>query len=208
MAIPQWLRRVTKRPDLDTLEVEAQCELPWDAIRGDGAVRDCQRCASAVYDLSKLSRRDIRRLVSRGEPFCGRIQRDDDGRLVTAPETRRPAVGLMAIPAWLGLVAAPQLTGRGCDAEPAAVSEPAPYETDELRVRASHQEAERRLAEEASRSADGTNFPGGVNPADLTEPLQTWDVVHEPVEEIEVKPEQRVRYRQRPTWGLIRTGDY
>ena len=218
MAIPRWLRRLVRRPDLEALEVEGQCGLPWEAIHGTGPVRRCDHCATAVHDLSKLSRREIRKLVRSGESFCGRIERDADGRLVTAPTPprRAPAVGLMAIPAWLGLVATPQLTGRGCDASPTGempvASADGLTDADELRVRASHEEAERRLAEEASRNADGTNFPGGVPPEDLAEPLETWEVIHEPVADFQTDPDiqsKKVRYRKRSaSYGIIRSGDF
>ena len=215
MAIPRWLRRLVRRPDLEALQVEAQCGLPWEAIHGAGPVRGCDHCTTAVHDLSKLRRKEIRELVRSNESFCGRIVRDADGRLMTAPAPprRAPAVRLMAIPAWLGIVAAPQLSGRGCAEGSEAIEAPADpasaagfVDAEALRVQASHLEAERRLAEEASRNADGTNFPGGVPPEALAEPLQTREVVHELADPDE-QP-KKARYRQRATFGMIRPSSF
>ena len=53
--------------DLDALEIETPCEVPWDGMQGDNRVRYCGHCRQNVYNIEALSRAEAVRL--RQEPF-------------------------------------------------------------------------------------------------------------------------------------------
>lgn len=103
--------------------IPSPCHESWDQMRNDGASRFCFSCDKSVFDLSKMTEREIAglTLVSGGR-FCGR-QVVRKGELVVAPPvpvTRRAAWPIRAA------VIASALGAAACD--PAAAQPP--YPTD------------------------------------------------------------------------------
>jgi len=100
--------------DLDALEVETPCAVPWDGMQGDNRVRYCGHCRQNVYNIEALSRAEAVRLVSvrEGRP-CIRFHRRKDGTVVTADCWARLRAarrrGLLAFAAMLIVVGAIQL---------------------------------------------------------------------------------------------------
>jgi hypothetical protein len=100
--------------DLDALEVETPCAVPWDSMQGDNRVRYCGHCRQKVYNIEALPRAEAVRLVGarQGTP-CIRFYRRRDGTVVTADcWTRLRAArrrGLLAFAAVLVGVGAAQL---------------------------------------------------------------------------------------------------
>jgi len=100
--------------DLDALEVETPCAVPWDSMQGDNRVRYCGHCRQNVYNIEALPRAEAVRLVSvrEGRP-CIRFYRRRDGTVVTADCWARLRAarrrGLLAFTAMLIAVGAIQL---------------------------------------------------------------------------------------------------
>ena len=110
--------------DVDALVVSSPCTVSWDSMRGDDVRRYCGQCRLHVYDLSQMTRRQIRRLlVETDGNVCKRIWRRPDGRVITkdcrrvvrAMRRRLHAIGAAAA-ALLALVG---LAGCGSESSPA-----------------------------------------------------------------------------------------
>ena len=115
-----WVRHLAglQKPaphfDLNAIEVETPCAIPWDSLQGDNRVRYCGHCRQNVYNIGSLSRAEAVRLVSvrEGRP-CVRFHRRRDGTVVTADcWTRLRAArrkGLLAFAAVLIVLGAVEL---------------------------------------------------------------------------------------------------
>src|SRR3954469_2348861 len=70
---------------LDQLTIATPCDVSWDTLAGDGAVRHCGKCRQNVYDLSGFSRIEALQLLEMKEGrLCLRLHRRPDGTIVTA----------------------------------------------------------------------------------------------------------------------------
>lgn len=67
------------------IELATPCSADWSAMSGDERRRSCAQCRKHVYDLSGLTRDEIRALLSRpeGSP-CVRFYQRADGTVLTA----------------------------------------------------------------------------------------------------------------------------
>jgi hypothetical protein len=70
---------------LDQINVASPCSADWDSMIGNEQARFCQHCSLFVHDLSKITRKDVVKLVasSRGK-LCVRYYRHQDGVVHTA----------------------------------------------------------------------------------------------------------------------------
>lgn len=93
---------MTRRLDeLDGLRVKTACATDWSAMTGDDRKRHCETCDKQVYDLSRMTRPEIERLVriTRGN-FCGRMTRHADGRVFSVgdlPVSSPPSSGFIKL---------------------------------------------------------------------------------------------------------------
>jgi len=77
------------------LRVASPCSEKWDGMTGDERARSCGLCKKNVYDLSKMTTREVLELVREREggatPPCVRFFMRADGTVMTAdcPEGRR-----------------------------------------------------------------------------------------------------------------------
>ena len=71
--------------ELDDLEVQTPCDVPWDTMSGDNRVRFCGQCRQNVYNIEALARAEVVRLIAAREGrLCVRFHRRPDGTVVTA----------------------------------------------------------------------------------------------------------------------------
>lgn len=108
------LQRPAPRFDLDAIEVETPCAVPWERMPGDNRVRYCGHCRQNVYNIQALSRAEAVRVVSvREGRVCIRFHRRRDGTVVTADCWARLRAarrkGLLAFVGTLVVVGAAQL---------------------------------------------------------------------------------------------------
>ncbi|HVT13577.1 MAG TPA: hypothetical protein VHE55_15030 [Fimbriimonadaceae bacterium] len=97
------------KPPIDNLQIAKPCPASWDEMSGDERVRHCALCRKNVYNLSAMSRDEIRRLIEEREgKFCARMFRRDDGKVMTsdcpkglAKAGRRFAASLLASSAFV-----------------------------------------------------------------------------------------------------------
>jgi hypothetical protein len=70
---------------LDQINVASPCSADWDSMIGNEQARFCQHCSLFVHDLSKITRKDVVKLVasSKGK-LCIRYYRRLDGVVHTA----------------------------------------------------------------------------------------------------------------------------
>lgn len=69
---------------IDRLTVASPCDMAWDAMEGDGAVRRCGQCHLDVHDLSAMTTAEIQALLARhGDGVCVRMYRRADGTVIT-----------------------------------------------------------------------------------------------------------------------------
>jgi len=105
---------------LTQIRVEKPCPKDWDGMTGDDKKRFCEHCQMHVHNLSAMTSREARELVSCAEGrLCVRFEKDGSGNIKTRP--RFPALAMIAA-ALAGLV------GMGCS-EPLtgeAVKPPSP----------------------------------------------------------------------------------
>lgn len=60
------------------------CSADWDRMLGNERVRYCPECKRDVYDFSRMSDKDVKRLVSgREQRLCARVRQRPDGTVVT-----------------------------------------------------------------------------------------------------------------------------
>ncbi|MFN0121551.1 MAG: carboxypeptidase-like regulatory domain-containing protein [Blastocatellia bacterium] len=76
----------------DRLQVISPCAEAWDKMRGNEQKRWCDACHKHVHDFSQMSAREIEALLRvRQGNVCGRITRDENGRMVTRETQARLA---------------------------------------------------------------------------------------------------------------------
>jgi hypothetical protein len=77
---------VTKKNLLDRIDVREPCNESWEQMTGNDQVRFCSHCSKNVVDLSSYTRQRAEKLVrdSNGN-LCVRYQKDERGRVITAP---------------------------------------------------------------------------------------------------------------------------
>ena len=69
---------------LDSLRVITPCTVPWSSMKGDDAVRFCDKCRKNVYNVAALSRAEAVAIIERAE---GR----DSARMLTAAAPTGPS---------------------------------------------------------------------------------------------------------------------
>jgi len=71
--------------ELDALDVQTPCDVPWETMAGDNRVRFCGHCRQNVYNVEALPRAEAVRLIAAREGrLCVRFHRRSDGTVVTA----------------------------------------------------------------------------------------------------------------------------
>jgi hypothetical protein len=77
----------------DQLRVLQPCPESFDAMRGRGASRFCERCTKHVHNLSDMTKRDAEALLDRhaGESICIRYRFGRDGQVQFRPPRRARA---------------------------------------------------------------------------------------------------------------------
>jgi len=72
------------RDDLNKVMIAAPCNIGWDTMVGNDRVRLCAGCNKNVYNTSRMTKSEIRELMSRsGKLPCLRIYRRADGTMIT-----------------------------------------------------------------------------------------------------------------------------
>ncbi len=76
------------------IQIPEPCHADWQQMPVvSSAARHCGSCARQVHDLSRLSAREIRRLVeSTGGSFCGRVTHRADGSMLLREEAARTSL--------------------------------------------------------------------------------------------------------------------
>jgi hypothetical protein len=70
--------------DEQAIVIQSPCTVPWESMQGDRVKRFCGQCRLHVHDVSEMSRRDVRELLtSTGGNCCLRVWRRPDGRVIT-----------------------------------------------------------------------------------------------------------------------------
>jgi len=100
--------------ELNAIDVETPCEVPWDTMQGDNRVRHCGHCRQNVYNIEALPRAEAIRLIGAREGrVCVRFHRRRDGTVVTADCWARLRAarrkGWLAFAAMLVIVGTAQL---------------------------------------------------------------------------------------------------
>jgi hypothetical protein len=69
------------------LRVLSPCHENYDAMRGGGATRFCERCEKSVTNLSELTRAEAQRFLAEhaGQSVCVRYRRRGDGEILFRP---------------------------------------------------------------------------------------------------------------------------
>jgi hypothetical protein len=71
---------------LDRVGIASPCDVSWDAMEGEGAVRFCGQCQLNVYNLSEMPRDEAEAFINApgdGERRCIRLYRRKDGTVLT-----------------------------------------------------------------------------------------------------------------------------
>lgn len=70
---------------LPEIRIASPCTADWERMIGDDRVRHCAECDRNVYNLSRMTSREIERLIaaSNGQRLCGRLYRRADGTMLT-----------------------------------------------------------------------------------------------------------------------------
>ncbi len=83
-----------KRESIDRLRIAAPCPMNWEEMHGDARARFCEQCNLHVYNISELTTREVKTLITKTEGrICGRLYRRADGTVLT----KDCPVGLKAI---------------------------------------------------------------------------------------------------------------
>jgi hypothetical protein len=70
--------------DINRLRVASPCSMGWENMAGDERKRFCASCELHVYNISEMTRTEVRALVGRSPGgICGRIYRRFDGTVIT-----------------------------------------------------------------------------------------------------------------------------
>ena len=70
---------------IEGLRIASPCSVSWEGMDGDARVRHCAVCSLNVYNLSEMTREEVRTLLARseGRRVCGRLYRRADGTVLT-----------------------------------------------------------------------------------------------------------------------------
>jgi hypothetical protein len=103
---------------LDSLRIVTPCPVSWDSMRGDAAVRFCDRCQQNVYNVAALGADEAVALIERAEGrVCLLLSRRPDGTVVTgdcwAQLRRARKRGLAALAIAAPVILATQLWSQG-----------------------------------------------------------------------------------------------
>jgi hypothetical protein len=103
---------------LDALRVVTPCPVSWSSMRGDDAVRFCDRCRKNVYNVAALGPAEAMALIERAEGrVCMLLTRRSDGTVVTgdcwAQLRRARKRGLVALALAAPVIVATQLWSQG-----------------------------------------------------------------------------------------------
>jgi hypothetical protein len=77
---------MTRQSDpLDRLRVASPCTADWQQMVGDERVRFCHECNLSVYNISRMTRKDVESLMTnaRGRRLCIRLYQRMDGTVIT-----------------------------------------------------------------------------------------------------------------------------
>lgn len=75
---------MAKKSLLDAIDVPAPCPKKWDEMIGDDKVRLCQSCDKNIYNISEMTRGEVRRLLFQSkERVCIRLAKDENGKVRT-----------------------------------------------------------------------------------------------------------------------------
>ena len=70
--------------DEQAIVIQSPCTVPWESMQGDRAKRFCGQCRLHVHDVSEMTKREVRELLtSTGGECCLRVWRRPDGRVIT-----------------------------------------------------------------------------------------------------------------------------
>ncbi len=75
---------MAKKSLLDSIDVPAPCPKKWDEMIGGEKVRLCQSCDKNIYNISEMTRAEVRKLLFQSkESVCIRLEKDRNGRVQT-----------------------------------------------------------------------------------------------------------------------------
>lgn len=114
------------------LRIASPCRAPWDNMDGDDRVRFCRECNRNVYNLSAMTKREARRVVTEREGrLCVRFYQRRDGTVLTSDcpvgAKRAFLLGAARAGAAVAGVAAGLVTLSACNSveeEPAQTGQP------------------------------------------------------------------------------------
>ncbi len=70
--------------NINSLRIAAPCSMGWENMAGDERKRFCASCELSVYNVSEMTRTEVRALIGRSpDGICGRIYRRFDGTVIT-----------------------------------------------------------------------------------------------------------------------------
>ncbi|WAS96712.1 hypothetical protein [Nannocystis punicea] len=131
------------------LRILEPCRENWDTMEPTEVGRRCEACSREVHDLTGLTARQAKRLLTRAGPRpCVRVRADEDGLAVFRREPPRlaPAAAAMALAACAPHTPEAQRLAPAVEVEPAAPPRPSP------------------VIPEAARRPDATAEPGPPKP--------------------------------------------
>ncbi|MBC7997124.1 MAG: hypothetical protein IAF58_04240 [Leptolyngbya sp.] len=100
---------------LDKIYIAAPCDADWDKMKGDDSKRFCGDCKLNVYNISSMSSRDARKLITTSEGrLCLKLYRRKDGTIITdncpvglrkiRDRVKKVAIAVCLACVWLGLI--------------------------------------------------------------------------------------------------------
>ena len=76
---------------LKQVTIPEPCPADWDAMPGGDRARSCSACGQEVHDFEALTADEAASLlVETGGHLCGRVARDEEGRVVTSEAPATP----------------------------------------------------------------------------------------------------------------------
>lgn len=113
---------MSKYIELPQLEIRKPCRENWDAMSGAEQSRHCGICEKSVFNLSEMTRSEVQEILCLGESVCVRMQKRNDGSIVT----KNPKRGLFGKASAVVISMVASLTLAGCtrDATPTNTSPP------------------------------------------------------------------------------------
>lgn len=75
---------MAKKSLLDSIDVPEPCPKKWDEMIGDQKTRLCQSCDKNIYNISEMTRGEVRKLLFQSkEKVCIRLEKDSNGTVQT-----------------------------------------------------------------------------------------------------------------------------